>query len=373
VITVAAHLLFPSPAFFEMDNNPITIAVMGATGCGKTSFINLASHSNMQVGMDLESCTPEVQLANEFTLDGRRVVLIDTPGFDDTSKSDTDILRKIAAFLATTYQNGSRLAGLIYMHRISDRRFGGIAGRNFKIFRELCGETSLKNVVLVTNMWSEVSRDVGEARERELASNFLKPALDKGARMVRHHDTEQSAHDVIRHIMNNHPVVIQIQREVVDEHKDVTNTAAGGAINTDLAEEQRRHEAEVRRAQEEAARILREREEEARRRMAEEARRREEEMRRAREEQERIAFQRRQEMERAQAEARRIAEQARIERERAEEEYRRQVALANERIAAEAARAEAERRAMEQRIIEMQNQARRHEESHSRGNDCVIM
>jgi predicted GTPase len=52
--------------------------------------------------MDLESCTPEVQLANEFTLDGRRVILIDTPGFDDTTKSDTEILKNIGAFLATT-------------------------------------------------------------------------------------------------------------------------------------------------------------------------------------------------------------------------------------------------------------------------------
>ena len=65
-------------------------------------FINLASCSNLQVGVSLESCTDEVQLANEFTLDGRRVVLIDTPGFDDTTKSDTDVLKMIADFLATT-------------------------------------------------------------------------------------------------------------------------------------------------------------------------------------------------------------------------------------------------------------------------------
>lgn len=52
--------------------------------------------------MALESCTPEVQLANEFTLDGRRVLLIDTPGFDDTTQSDTAILKKIATFLAST-------------------------------------------------------------------------------------------------------------------------------------------------------------------------------------------------------------------------------------------------------------------------------
>ena len=65
-------------------------------------FINLASHSNLRVGMDLESCTEKVQLAEEFTIDGRRVMLIDTPGFDDTTKSDTDILKMIADFLATT-------------------------------------------------------------------------------------------------------------------------------------------------------------------------------------------------------------------------------------------------------------------------------
>ena len=62
----------------------------------------MASQSNLRIGMNLESCTAEVQLADTFTLDGRPVILIDTPGFDDTSKSDTDILKLIAAFLATT-------------------------------------------------------------------------------------------------------------------------------------------------------------------------------------------------------------------------------------------------------------------------------
>ena len=52
--------------------------------------------------MGLESSTTGVKLADEFTLDGRTVTLIDTPGFDDTSRSDADILKMIAAFLATT-------------------------------------------------------------------------------------------------------------------------------------------------------------------------------------------------------------------------------------------------------------------------------
>ena len=52
--------------------------------------------------MGIESCTDEVQLADNFTLDGREVTLIDTPGFDDILRSDTEILKMIAFFLAAT-------------------------------------------------------------------------------------------------------------------------------------------------------------------------------------------------------------------------------------------------------------------------------
>jgi DNA anti-recombination protein RmuC len=92
------------------------------------------------------------------------------------------------------------------MHRISDKRFTGISGREFKMFCKPCGDASLKKVVLVTNMWGEVSQEVGEACERELTTNFFKPALDKGARLARHHYTLQSALDIIRLIMKNHPI-----------------------------------------------------------------------------------------------------------------------------------------------------------------------
>ena len=41
-------------------------------------------------------------MSSPFNFRGRTVVLIDTPGFDDTSKTDTDILRLIASFLEVT-------------------------------------------------------------------------------------------------------------------------------------------------------------------------------------------------------------------------------------------------------------------------------
>jgi hypothetical protein len=48
----------------------------------------------------LNSCTKEVARSPIFTVDGRRVVLIDTPGFDDNEVSDVGTLKQIAAFMA---------------------------------------------------------------------------------------------------------------------------------------------------------------------------------------------------------------------------------------------------------------------------------
>ena len=61
-------------------------------------FVNLVGGSDFRVGDDLESCTDRVQ-PRQFTLDGYDVTLVDMPGFDDTSKSDSDLLRMIADFL----------------------------------------------------------------------------------------------------------------------------------------------------------------------------------------------------------------------------------------------------------------------------------
>ena len=49
------------------------------------------------------SCTEKIELSDPFQLDGKEVVLVDTPGFDDTYRSDAEVLRTIATHLATAY------------------------------------------------------------------------------------------------------------------------------------------------------------------------------------------------------------------------------------------------------------------------------
>ena len=133
------------------------------------------------------------------------------------------------------------------MHRISDFRVGGISRRNFSMFRKLCGDETLRNVVIVTNMWSEVTPQRGAARELELKTSdiLFKPILDKGATLVRHDNTLGSAQAILRKIIDNQPKVLRIQRELVDEHKDVAATAAGQELNRELTDMQKKHKAEL--------------------------------------------------------------------------------------------------------------------------------
>jgi len=230
------------------------------------------------------------------------------------------------------YENGVQLAGVIYIHRIADMRFTGTAGRNLKMFRELCGDSTLKNTVLVTNMWEEVSPDVGETREQELSQEFFKPVLDKGAQLAPHHNTTKSARDIIRRIMKNQPTPLQIQYELVDEGKDIIDTAAGRALNLELSEQIARHQAELKVNRMEMLQALDQNDEETRQELQEEMRKVYENINKAKADSEGMVASYNEEKWRMGEAVRRIQKEARQERERAEAEYRRRMDDLNERL-----------------------------------------
>ena len=150
------------------------------------------------------------------------------------------------------------MSGILYLHRISDPRMGGISRRNFNMFRKLCGDETLKNVLIVTTMWGLVDPKIGETREEQLKTydNFFKPVLDKGARMARHDNTRQCAQDLVRMIMKNHPQALHLQRELVDEGKDITETSAGEEIGREIAELVKKHKSELQEVQDEMREAL---------------------------------------------------------------------------------------------------------------------
>ena len=223
------------------------------------------------------------------------------------------------------------------------------------MFRKLCGETTLKNVVLVTNMWSEVTPEVGKSREKELSSRFFKPALDKHAQMVRHHNTTKSAHDIVRKIMKNKPAVLQIQQELVDEHKDIVHTAAGETINKELNAEIRRHQAELKKVQEEMMQAMAEKDERTRRELEEERKKLQERVDRIKKDSEGMAAGYIAEKRRMEAELEEIERRVKKETEKVETEHRRRVADIQRRLQDTVDASAADRAKWEQELERLQD------------------
>jgi len=65
-------------------------------------FINLIASEKQNVGESLQSCTSEISVV-EARIGGKRVVVIDTPGIDDTRAGvkEADVLLSIANLLDT--------------------------------------------------------------------------------------------------------------------------------------------------------------------------------------------------------------------------------------------------------------------------------
>ncbi|TDL17136.1 hypothetical protein BD410DRAFT_730453 [Rickenella mellea] len=208
---------------------------MGPTGTGKSSFINSATGNSVKVGHDLESCTTEIgiikcQFPERCGLD---VVFVDTPGFDDTNKSDLEILEMVANWLKVTYERKIVLAGILYLHRISDNRMAGTPLKNLRMFEKLCGHDALKNIVLVTTMWDEIEddgeEDVGSQREAELVEKFWKPMISQGSKHVRYHNTTDSAWNIIDDFLKeaNERHAVLLQDEMVSMEMELRETRAG--------------------------------------------------------------------------------------------------------------------------------------------------
>ena len=118
------------------------------------------------------------------------------------------------------------------MHNIANTRMGGISRRNLKMFQKLVGNDSLCNVIIVTTMWSTVTKAVGDKREEELKSKdvFFKPLLDKMAQIIRHDSGMASAEHIVDTILKNNPRALLIQTELSEPGSRLVDTSAGGEI-----------------------------------------------------------------------------------------------------------------------------------------------
>lgn len=229
----------------EDNNVPSMIVIMGVTGAGKSYFINqLAKKEVVKEGFDLDSCTQACALV-PITIGRSRVLVIDTPGFDDGERTDSEILTEISRILAAQYELGVELKGVIYIHRITDIRYSRAAVKTFEIFKKICGQTALSNVLLVTSRWEGVDPATGAGRERQLKDKFWAYMLGHGSNMSRFHGDRPSAVGLVSQLLQKDTVVLQLQKELVSEGKQLEDTAAGAYVSNNLEKLKEKYQQEL--------------------------------------------------------------------------------------------------------------------------------
>jgi hypothetical protein len=238
---------------------------------------------------------------------------------------------------------------------------GGISTRNFKMFRKLCGDTTLQNVVIVTNMWGEVEPQLGDEREAELMNEdiFFKPVLDKGAQVARHGNTVSSAKDIVRLILGNHPLPLRIQEELVDEHKDISETGAGEELNREINAQIKRHQEEMRILREEMEQAMKDHDEETRRELEIEAEKMQREIARCQNDARRLESDYKKEKETLQTRLSQIESVARQEGDRVAAQYQRQVDELRDALRTNSEASEREKAEMRERIDDLSSRSAR--------------
>ncbi|KAJ6259877.1 hypothetical protein Dda_5521 [Drechslerella dactyloides] len=230
-------------SFFK--GQPTIIAVMGTTGVGKSTFIRYATGDNLiKVGNDLTSYTQSAKL---FRVPNTDIVLMDTPGFDDTYKNDVDILESIANGLKECFTYDCKVSGVIYIHAITEPRMKRTAVKNLSLFRKIVGLNNMDKCCLVTTKWSKqpVMQSIAHEEQLKTTSAFWAPLLERGAQVARFRDNKESAMEIVNQLADSRQFIPQLTQEFVIDQKPLVNTAAGQEVNDNLEDLKRAHEKEI--------------------------------------------------------------------------------------------------------------------------------
>jgi len=121
---------------------------------------------------------------------------------------------------------------------------GGMARKNLRMFREICGDDNLKHVRIVTTHWEHVKQEDGKRREAELANGPFGPIIERGAQMLAHDGGLDSARFIVSQIVQMAPVKLKIQKELGDG-RVLGDTSAGAVILEEMKEMQKMHKQEM--------------------------------------------------------------------------------------------------------------------------------
>ena len=107
----------------------------------------------------------------------------------------------------------------------------GTIRKNLDMFRKLCGDEALRNVVLGTTKWDEVKLEKGQQREQVLKDIHWKEMLERGSVIMRVDTDPPSVWEIINRILKNDRVeFVRIQEELLEFRRLIPETEAGKTL-----------------------------------------------------------------------------------------------------------------------------------------------
>jgi hypothetical protein len=164
------------------------------------------------------------------------IAVVDCPGFNDTKRSDAEVLGEIAKVLSAQYlfSKKLRLRGILYLRDISKTRMEGSDIATLNLFSKLVGKEAFPHVVFVTTMWGKLDaagKEVAYKREKELKETFWGEMIQEGSYMTKFQGSKASAEGIISQLVGDaDPVILQIQHELIDKDLELAATAAGSIL-----------------------------------------------------------------------------------------------------------------------------------------------
>ncbi|KAF5339338.1 hypothetical protein D9611_009878 [Ephemerocybe angulata] len=224
----------------DSRQDDIVIPVMGAMGGGKSTFINnCLSHfgTNGPLAPTSAGFHPGTSKVAHYTATylttGRRLVLVDTPGFDHGQLEAAEVLRRIAVWLSASYSDGVTVAGVVYIYDVASIRYTKGHELCMDLFEKLCGCDSLSGVMVATTRVGTIPDGLEPVQEQELRNEWK--SLLEGhpcAEMFHLENSTSSAASLVGRILErqSNGVLLQLQRQIVDDNKSVDKTEAGRLV-----------------------------------------------------------------------------------------------------------------------------------------------
>jgi len=216
-------------SFTGMETD-IVIPIIGPIGAGKTTFINIALDDNLRkVGHGMGPCTtepspvvvdPSIHRFTHPILKDHRLVLLDTPGFDNPSKDDEQILKQIVKWLTKSYPKKVIVGGVLYIHDITNKKFKAADRQIMEVFhgfhRKYRG-SAIQNTILATTNWGPPKPEDSENREKELMNTHWVTMISQGAELRRFLLDSESAWAIINDLLGH---IVETQKALEDSTDD---------------------------------------------------------------------------------------------------------------------------------------------------------